>query len=97
MSVKKLYLKRSWLNPAASEDTGHLRSDVKRHTWTDEGAKEQSVDAKIAFGDCYRKVEFNFSCYTKAQARQRIAKLNLMLKHIYNVRECIENEIEGLR
>ena len=97
MSSKRLFVKRSWLNPFASDDTGHAHSSVEFFVWRGKKESTNEIDASFVLADCYRKVTINLSCDTQKDAKQRIKKLQLLIDHLYGIHDAIEDNMEKLK
>lgn len=102
MSEKNLFIKRSWLNPRDSEDTGHVRSTSYLSKWrliNNDGSPDPHSDIRSEFSlaDCSRKVDIDLSCSTQKTALQRIAKIDILLSHLHGLRYAIENNLKELK
>ena len=72
---------RRWLNPKAHSDTGMISWDVS--------ASGYSVEAEFSMWDCSRKINLDFNVYNEKDARDRAAKLDILIEELTKMREAM--------
>jgi len=65
----------------------------QRHTDQNESWKYGTVI--LDFGDCYRRVSFDFDMSETEPRRQSLKKINLLAEVVNAVRDAIEKEVES--
>ena len=81
MKDKLLLNKREWLNPIGHNDSGAVASKVDFH--------ENGISADVSIWDCSKKIVLSFCFYGERQAKQRIKKLDTLIKHLQLVKEAL--------
>lgn len=86
---QKIY-KRTWLN--SDKGSAYIIVDCSVHDWKDTkaGTKERWVQADIEIKDCNRQIGLEFSAYTESRRKQRIKKIERMIKELESVKAFLE-------
>jgi hypothetical protein len=84
--IKVNYTSRKFLNP--KQGMAAIESSVSTSTFS-----SSNIDATITISDCSRQAQLDFGVYSKADAKARIAKLNLIGEELRKFKEQLENAI----
>jgi hypothetical protein len=87
---------RDWLNPKNKEDTGHIKSSLHANV-NKEKLEYRSISAELEIADCSRKIELNLYCDNQQDAKLRLLKLNILIKHIEMCYAGIETNMHLLQ
>jgi len=71
------------------EDTSGIPDDDKDQSW-------KWGDIELKFGDCYRRVSFDFQMSTRRERNESLHKINGLADAINAVRDAIEAEVRSL-
>jgi molybdate-binding protein len=80
------YTSRKFLNP--KQGMAAIECSVASGAYS-----SSAVDATITVSDCSRQAQLDFGVYSKADAKARIAKLNLLGDELRKFKEQLENAI----
>ena len=67
------------------EETGSVCTKVQNST----GSYTYDIEASIKIYDCNRSVTLDFDCYNKSELPERIAKIEVLLSELLNMREAL--------
>ena len=68
------------------EDTSGIPDDDKEQAWN-------LGDIELDFGDCFRRVSFDFQMGTRRERMNSLHKINQMAEAVDSVRDAIEREV----
>lgn len=73
------YVRREWLNPKGSDDTGAMSAEMRFLT-------DGRLSGNVTIRDCSEQVCITFSC-TKKKFKERIKKIDTMISILQGMRE----------
>jgi hypothetical protein len=90
--LKKRVYRRNWLNPKEG------RAFIETATELVQYSKEDPVnfDANLSLADCSRTIHLEFSAYNKEDVWERVAKLNILQKHLGILKDELMNALKML-
>lgn len=104
--TRRTYYSRNFLNPveAESDEVWHggglaayevTCEEYKRETESDDDedslSYSHSVDCSISITDCYRKVTLDFEAGNKTELKQRLHKIDTLIKELNEIKKYLKN------
>jgi hypothetical protein len=80
------YTSRKFLNP--KQGMAAIEASVSTSSYS-----RSSVEATITISDCSRQAQLDFCVYNKADAKAKLAKLNLLGEELRKFKEQLETAI----
>jgi hypothetical protein len=95
MAKDKIF-RRIWLNKDRGSAYIMVTASKRSHTYTNKRTskttEEQWIDADVELKDCNRQINLEFYCGCEKTKKQRIKKLEILIKELSDLKAFIEGQ-----